>query len=61
MLPSMRPARRILYRGVRDAFFGDDENAQVSNLRGLARLGTRPAAIELAMYSYYFTITAANS
>ena len=47
MLPSMRPARRILYRGLPDTFFGDDENAQVSNLHGLARLGTRPAATAL--------------
>ena len=29
MLPSMRPARRMLYRGIADTFFGDDENAQV--------------------------------
>lgn len=29
VLPSMRPARRMLYRGMADTFFGDDENAQV--------------------------------
>lgn len=29
MLPSMRPARRLIYRGMPDTLFGDDENAQV--------------------------------
>jgi len=36
VLPSMRPARRIMYRGMHDTLFGDDENAQVGILASLS-------------------------